>query len=385
MRKKVCFVTGTRAEYGLLLPLMKAIEAESDFELQLLVTGMHLSPEFGLTYKLIEADGLKIDAKVDMLLSSDTAVGISKSVGIGIIGYTDAFAALNPDYVVILGDRFEAFAAASAAYIAQFPIIHISGGETTEGATDEAFRHAITKMAYWHFTATEVYRKRVIQLGEDPARVFNVGAIGIDNIKKMERFSQQELEASLSIDLSRPTVLVTYHPVTLEKNTSRSQFQEIINALLHFKDLQVVITYPNADADGRVVIEMIQDTVKQYPDKFFAFQSLGQKRYLSLIPYVKAVIGNSSSGIVEIPSFHIPTVNIGDRQKGRIAADSVLHVNPTSADIIKGMEIAFSGEFMQKCKEIENPYGNGNTTEQMMKVFAGFTQIKNIQKQFYDL
>lgn len=385
MRKKVCFVTGTRAEYGLLLPLMKAIEAGNDYKLQLLVTGMHLSPEFGLTYKLIEADGLTIDAKVDMLLSSDTAVGISKSVGIGIIGYTDAFATLNPDYVVILGDRFEAFAAASAAYIAQLPIIHISGGETTEGATDEAFRHAITKMAYWHFTATETYRKRVIQLGEDPARVFNVGAIGIDNILKMPRFSKEELEESMSVDLSKPTILVTYHPVTLEKNTSHHQFQEIINALLHFEDLQVVITYPNADADGRVVIEMIQDIVKRYPGKFFAFQSLGQKRYLSLIPYVKAVVGNSSSGIVEIPSFHIPTVNIGDRQKGRIAAESVLHVNPNTADIIKGMKTAFSSEFIQKCKEIENPYGQGNTTEQMMEVFSGLTQIKSIQKKFYDL
>jgi len=385
MKRKICIVTGTRAEYGLLQPLMKAIVQNEALQLQLLVTGMHLSPEFGLTYKQIEADGFTIDAKVDMLLSSDTAAGIAKSVGVGMIGYADAFASLNPDWVIILGDRFEAFGAASAAFLAQRPIAHISGGETTEGATDEAFRHAITKMSYLHFTATETYKKRVIQLGEAPERVFNVGAIGIDNIVNMPRLSIAALEQSLNVNLSRPTVLVTYHPVTLEKNTAGEQFKALTDALLHFDDLQVIITYPNSDADGRIIIDMIQDAVKRHPGHFFAYHSLGQQRYLSLIPHVKAVIGNSSSGIVEVPSFNIPTVNIGDRQKGRIASDSVINVQPNAAAIVAGIEQAFSPAFARICADARNPYGDGKTTERIVAALLACGEVKNIKKQFYDL
>lgn len=385
MRTKICIVTGTRAEYGLLFPLMKAITEDNAMELQLLVTGMHLSPEFGLTYKQIEADGFHINVKVDMLLSSDTPEGISKSMGVGMIGYADAFASLKPDWIIILGDRFEAFAAASAAFVARLPIAHISGGETTEGATDEAFRHAITKMSYLHFTATEAYRKRVIQLGESPDRVFNVGALGIDNIMHLQRSSRSELEQFLSIDLSLPTVLVTYHPVTLENNTAQHQFRSLINALLEFENIQVIITYPNADTDGRVIITELQHIVKKHPGKFFAYPSLGQKRYLSLIPFMKAVIGNSSSGIVEIPSFHIPTVNIGDRQKGRISSDSVIHVAPDKESIISGINKAFSPTFTNKCKDLPNMYGDGKTCGRIMDKLIEFGKVQTIKKQFYDL
>ncbi|PSL35866.1 UDP-N-acetylglucosamine 2-epimerase [Chitinophaga ginsengisoli] len=385
MIRKICIVTGTRAEYGLLLPLMKAIRERKDLQLQLLVTGMHLSPEFGLTYKQIEADGFHIDVKVDMLLSSDTAAGVTKSTGLGMIGFADAFNALQPHWVVILGDRFEAFAAATAAYIAQLPIIHLNGGETTEGAMDEAFRHAITKMSYLHFTATETYRKRVIQLGEAPERVFNVGAIGIDSIMHLPRMTQQELEENLGIDLSQPTVLVTYHPVTLEKNSAADQFAALVRALIDTEGLQIVITYPNADTDGRVIIDQIKELEKQYRSRIYAFPSLGQKRYLSLIPYVKAVVGNSSSGIIEVPSFRIPTLNIGDRQGGRMAAESVIQVAPDEASIKQGLKKALSSEFREFCRQVNNPYGDGQTTGKIIDKLGQFIEIKNIKKKFYDL
>lgn len=385
MIRKICIVTGTRAEYGLLLPLMKAIREQQDLQLQLLVTGMHLSPEFGLTYKQIEADGFHIDVKVDMLLSSDTAAGVTKSTGLGMIGFADAFNSLQPDWVVILGDRFEAFAAATAAYMARIPIIHLNGGETTEGAMDEAFRHAITKMSYLHFTATDVYRKRVIQLGEAPERVFNVGAIGIDSILHLPQMTKKELEENLGIDLSVPTVLVTYHPVTLEKNSAADQFTALVNALIATEGLQVVITYPNADTDGRVIIDLIKDVEKQHQDRIYAFPSLGQKRYLSLIRYVKAVVGNSSSGIIEVPSFGIPTVNIGDRQGGRMAAESVIHVAPDESSIKVGLKKALSPEFSQFCRQVENPYGDGQTTGKIIDKLNQFIEFKNIKKKFYDL
>lgn len=384
MITKICIVTGTRAEYGLLLPLMTAIRERRDMQLQLLVTGMHLSPEFGLTYKQIEVDGFHIDMKVDMLLSGDTPAGITKSIGLGMIGFADAYNILHPDWVVILGDRFEAFAAASAAYIAQIPIIHLNGGETTEGAIDEAFRHSISKMSYLHFTATETYRKRVIQLGEAPERVFNVGAIGIDSIMHLPKMSRQELEENLGVDLDLPTVLVTYHPVTLGKNNAADQFSGMVRALID-EGLQIVITYPNADTDGRVIIELIKKLEKQYQGRIYAYPSLGQKRYLSLIPYVKAVVGNSSSGIIEVPSFGIPTLNIGDRQGGRMAAESVIHVDPEEKAIKEGLKKVLSREFREFCQQVKNPYGDGQTTDKILENLNRFIGRQNIKKKFYDL
>lgn len=385
MRKKICVITGTRAEYGLLRPLMAAIADHTDLQLQLLVTGMHLSPEFGLTYKQIEEDGFHIDRKVDMLLSSDSVSGITKSTAIGMLGFADAFASLEPDWVVILGDRFEAFAAATAAYMARIPVAHLHGGETTEGAIDEGLRHSITKMSYLHFTSTEAYRNRVIQLGESPERVFNVGAIGIDSIMQLDRMTREELEASLKIKLDRPTVLVTYHPVTLEKESAAGQFSVLIAELLAVPSLQIIITYPNADADGRVIISQIQELVKQYPDQIHAYPSLGQKRYLSIMPFLKAVIGNSSSGILEVPSFGIPTLNIGDRQGGRIAAESVVHTETDADAIRQGIKKVLSATFAEECHNVKNPYGDGYATVGIMEALSRYIEVKNIKKKFYDL
>jgi GDP/UDP-N,N'-diacetylbacillosamine 2-epimerase (hydrolysing) len=385
MKKKICVVTGSRAEYGLLRPLMKAIAENEGLQLQLLVTGMHLSPEFGLTYRQIEADGFHIDRKVDMLLSSDAVSAITKSTGLGMLGFADAFESLDPDWVVILGDRFEAFAAATAAYMARIPIVHLHGGETTEGAVDEALRHSITKMSYLHFTSTEAYRSRVIQLGEAPERVFNVGAIGIDSIMELERMDKGELEVSLGIELGQPTVLVTYHPVTLEKESAAGQFSLLIMELLAITSLQILITYPNADAEGRVIISQIQELVKQHPERIHAYPSLGQQRYLSVIPFMKAVIGNSSSGILEVPSFGIPTLNIGDRQGGRIAAESVVHTGTDVDSIREGLRKVLSATFAEQCRNVRNPYGDGHATAGIMDAFLRFIEVKNIKKKFYDL
>jgi GDP/UDP-N,N'-diacetylbacillosamine 2-epimerase (hydrolysing) len=382
--QKICVITGTRAEYGLLSPLMKVIKDDADFQLQIIATGMHLSPEFGLTYKVIENEGFTIDEKVEMLLSSDSEVGITKSTGLGMIGFADAFARLKPDLVVLLGDRFEAFAAATAAFLAKIPIVHLHGGETTEGATDEALRHAITKMSYWHFTSTEAYRKRVIQLGESPERVFKVGAIGLDNIKKIELADKKWLIDDLKFDIDSPFLLITYHPVTLENNSTEEQFTELLNALDEFKNLKFIFTKPNADANGRVIIKLIDEYVNKNAEKAIAFTSLGQKRYLSLMQFAAAVVGNSSSGIIEAPSFNIPTVNIGDRQKGRVAAESVIQTQNNSNSIKNGINKAISIDFQAFCKTIQNVYGDGNTTERIIEILKQNSKI-DLKKPFYDV
>ncbi len=323
MRKKVCIFTGSRAEYGLLKPLIDEILNDKSLKLQLLVSGMHLSPEFGLTYKEIEKDGLKIDEKVEIILSADTPSAISKSIGLGLIGYADALNRLKPDLVVILGDRFEALAFAIASYIHRIPIAHLYGGEETLGAIDNSFRHSITKMSNLHFVSTEQYRKRVIQLGEEPRRIFKVGAIGLDNIKKMKLLKKLDLEKQLNFKIESPTLLVTYHPETTE-NKSEGDFKEILKALDDFKNLKVIFTKPNADTYGRIIINMIDDYVKRNKDKAIAFINLGQLKYLSCMNYIDGILGNSSSGIIEAPSFKIGTINIGDRQRGRIKAKSII-------------------------------------------------------------
>ncbi len=385
MSIKICVFTGSRAEYGLLFPLIQALERHPEYTLQLLVSGMHLSREFGLTYKQIEEDGFRIDEKVEVLLSADSDTAIAKSTGIALMGYADALSRLNPDWLLLLGDRFETFAAATAAHLKKIPVIHLHGGEITEGATDDALRHAISKMSYLHFTSTESHRRRVIQLGEDPSRVFNVGAIGIDNIKQLNLLDRGKLESSLKFDLGENCLLVTFHPVTLENHTETAQLQSLLDALDNFPELNIVFTLPNADAGGRALIEMIHSYVSENQSRAIAFNSLGQLRYLSLMRLVKAVVGNSSSGIIEAPAFGVPTLNIGDRQKGRERAASVLDVSPDSKAIEEGLKQVLSPAFQDFSRTINNPYGDGDSTRKIMLTLDQFRQPLNLKKPFFDL
>lgn len=387
MKKNICIVTGTRAEYGLLCPLIKKINEDDKLNLQLVVTGMHLSPEFGLTYKQVEEDGYKIDEKVEILLSSDTSIGISKSMGLAIISFSEVFDRLKPDMVVVLGDRYEIFSAVSVASISRIPVCHLHGGETTEGAFDENLRHSITKMSYLHFTSTEEYRKRVIQLGESPDRVFNVGAIGIENIKKMNLLSKEELERSINFKLDKKYSIVTFHPVTLENNTAKNQFKELLLVLDKIKDLKVIFTKANSDTDGRIINNMIDEFVLTNKERFISFTSMGSLRYLSAIKYSDVVIGNSSSGIVEVPSFNKPTINIGDRQKGRIQAKSIINCDPIKKEIENAIEKALSKEFLENIKDVKNPYGDGNVSDKVIEKIKYFLENDkiNLKKKFYDL
>lgn len=380
--RKICVITGSRAEYGLLSGLMKAIKEDESLKLQVIATNMHLSPEFGLTYKEIERDGFFINKKVEMLLSSDTANATTKSVGLATIGFADAFEDLKPDMIVVLGDRFEILAAVSAALFFKIPVAHLHGGEITEGAYDDCIRHAITKMSHLHFTSTEEYRQRVIQLGENPKRVFNVGAPGIENIKKVPLMIKEELESTLDgFTLNDKTLLITYHPVTLENSTAEEQIHNLLSALDEYSDIKIIFTLPNSDTDGRVIIRLINEYVSKHPGKAIAYPSLGLKRYLSALQFVKAVVGNSSSGIIEVPSFGIPTLNIGDRQKGRIAADSVINCGTSKKDILEGLDKVLNSGHI----EIHNPYEGKNTTADILHVLKTYPLEGLIQKTFYNL
>ena len=379
--KKVCIVTGTRAEYGLLYWLIKGINDDPEMELQLLVTGMHLSPEFGLTWKEIEKDGFPITRKIEILLSSDTAVGISKSMGLAQISFAEAFDQLEPEIIVLLGDRTEIFSAATAALIAGIPIAHIHGGELTEGAYDDAIRHSITKMSHLHFTSTEQYRQRVIQLGEQPANVFNVGAIGLDNIFKLHLLSKTEFEQSINQKLFNRNLLITFHPVTLEDRSANDQFKQLLSALDESSDTLLIFTKPNSDKDGRIIIQLIDAYVAKNLDKAIAFTSLGQLRYLSAIPHMDAVVGNSSSGIIEVPVFNIPTVNIGERQKGRIMGPTIFNCAPVKKEIRRAIDKALH---FDKIKPWTHPYGDGNTSEKILKIIKE-TREMDIKKPFCDI
>jgi len=383
-KRKICVVTGTRAEYGLLYWLMKEIEEDKDLELQLIVTGMHLSPEFGLTYKTIEKD-FKIDKKIEMLLSSDTSIGISKSMGLAQISFAEAYKELQPDMLVVLGDRYEIFSAVSAAMIARIPIAHLHGGETTEGAFDESIRHSITKMSHIHFTATDEYENRVIQLGEQPDRVFNVGGLGIENIKRLKLLSKEEFEKSIDFKLNKKNILVTFHPVTLEKATASAQFQELLNAIDRLKDTNIIFTKANSDTDGRVINSMIDDYVSRNSDKSVGFTSLGQLRYLSALQYVDAMVGNSSSGLAEAPSFQIGTINIGDRQKGRIMADSVLNCKSDKESISNAFEELYADKFKETLKLSVNPYGDGCASLKIIEELKKIDLKNIIKKSFFDI
>lgn len=383
-KRKICVVTGTRAEYGLLYWLLKEIETDSDLVLQLMVTGMHLSPEFGLTYKEVEKE-FKIDKKVEMLLSSDTAVGISKSMALAQISFAEAYEDLKPDLLVVLGDRYEIFSAVSAAMIARIPIAHLHGGETTEGVFDEAIRHSITKMSHLHFTATNEYRNRVIQLGEDPSRVYNVGGIGVENIKRLKLLSRDEFEKEIDFKLNKRNIVVTFHPVTLENSTAQEQFAELLNAIDKLEDMHTIFTKANSDTDGRVINAMIDEYVGKNSKKSACFASLGQLRYLSALQYVDAVVGNSSSGLAEAPSFKIGTINIGDRQKGRIKATSVIDCEPDEVSIKKAFEMLYSKEFQEGLKTTTNPYGDGMASRKIIEVLKSVDLGSILKKSFYDL
>lgn len=384
--KKICIITSTRADYGLLVPIIEKIKNDKNLKLQLIVTGMHLSPEFGLTYKQIEEDGYEITEKIEILLSSDTAVGISKSMGLTMISFSEAFERIKPDLIIALGDRYEIFSAVSTAHISKIPIAHLYGGETTQGAFDESLRHCISKMSYLHFTSTEEYKKRVIQLGENPNRVFNVGALGVENIKNMKLLSKEELEKQIDFELHDRYALVTFHPVTLEKSTSKIQFRNLLNALEEIQDLKVIFTKSNSDTDGRILNKMIDDFVMKNPKKYKAFVSMGQLRYLSAMKYSCMVIGNSSSGIVEAPSFKVPTINIGDRQKGRIQGETIINSYPCKDDILRSIQIATINIENSSYKNVINPYGDGCTSEKIIKEIKKQLEIKiNLKKKFYDI
>lgn len=382
--KKVCVITGTRAEYGLLTWVLDGIEKSSKLDLQLCVTGMHLSPEFGMTALEIERDGFSIDSKVEMLLSSDTSSGISKSMALGLIGFGDEFQRLKPDLIVLLGDRFEVFAAAAAATFARIPIAHFHGGETTEGVIDEPIRHSLTKMSHLHFVATDEYRKRVIQLGESPERVWCVGGLGIDNIKKLELLQKSEFEKSIGFSLGKRNLLITFHPVTLEENTASEQMEELLAAINELKDTKVIFTMPNADTDGRQLFRLI-DEFTSTNENSIAFTSLGQLRYLSCIKHVDAVVGNSSSGLIEVPSFKKATINIGDRQRGRIQADSVKGCAPDKQSILSAIKSVYEPQFQEKLKTIINPYGEGGASESVVKVIEQIDLKGILKKRFFDL
>ena len=382
--RKICVVTSTRAEYGLLYWLLKEIEADSELKLQLIVTGMHLSPEFGLTYKEIEKE-FKIDKKIEILSSSHTSLDICTDMAKVYEKFAPALAELKPDILVLLGDRYEIFGVAGVASIMQIPIAHIHGGETTQGAFDEAFRHSITKMSHIHFAATNEYANRIIQLGEEPRRVFNVGGTSIENIKKLNLLSKEEFEKSIDFRLAKKNILITFHPVTLENSSAREQFSEILKALDGLEDTNFIFTKANSDTDGDVINKMIDEYVSENSQKAVAFASLGQLRYLSAIKFVDIVLGNSSSGLLEVPSFKKATINIGDRQKGRARASSVIDVMPAKEEILAAIKRAYSKEFEQTLKDTINPYDGGNPSKKMVKILKEIKLDGILKKKFYDI
>lgn len=364
---------------------MKEIQDDRDLELQIIATGMHLSPEFGLTYKVIEKDGFSISAKVEMLLSSDTPVGIAKSIGLGIIGFADVLDRLQPDILVLLGDRYEILAAAQAAMVARIPIAHIHGGEATEGLIDEAIRHAVTKMSHFHFVAANTYRQRVIQLGENPDRVLNFGALGLDNVKRLNLLGKEDFENSIHFRLGKINFLVTYHPVTLSNEGPTRAMQELLGTLDYFKDAKIIFTKPNADTDGRVICQMIDDYQARQPDRVMASVSLGQVRYLSAIKHVDVVIGNSSSGLIEVPALKKPTINLGDRQKGRLKADSVIDCAENTEAMIVAIQKALSANFLFTISNMVSPYGEGNASVRIKDYLKNVNLKDVLQKKFFDM
>lgn len=376
---KICVVTGTRADYGLMYWVLKELETSARFELQLIVTGMHLSPEFGLTYKAIEHDGFSINYKIEMLTSSDTPVGIAKAIGLGTIGFADAFAQLQPDILMLFGDRYELLAAAQSALVARIPIAHVFGGDTTEGAFDEAIRHSITKMSHLHFVSNAKSAQRVKQLGEDPARVFTVGSPALDHIHHLKLLSRKELSQALEFEFKKQNFIVTFHPVTLENNTSEQQFKELLLALDELgTEAGIIFTLPNSDTNGRAIIKLIGEFTATHSHAK-AFTSLGQLKYLSAIRQVDAVIGNSSSGIYEVPSFGKPTVNIGDRQKGRLQATTVINCEAKKDSILEAVKQSLE----MNCLQAVNPYGDGHSAKKIVGILESIQSYQELLKKHF--
>ncbi len=384
--KKVCVVTATRAEYGLLRRIIKKIWEDAELELILVVTGTHLSEKFGYTIQEIENDGFPIAEKIDILENDMDSEGICRTMGNAQIHFANMFQRRKPDLLLVEGDRYELFPICSSAMVCGIPIAHISGGEITEGAIDDVVRHCITKMSYLHFPACETYRKRIIQLGEAPERVFNFGDVGVENVRKMKFMEKEELEKSLGISLQKPFASVTFHPVTLEKNSAKKQVEELLKALEQFEMMNFIVTMANADAEGEVINQIFREKEKEQKN-IFCYSSLGIVRYLSLLKYAEFVIGNSSSGIVEAPCFGIPTVNIGDRQKGRLQASSIIDCVPEAEEIKKSIEKALSPQFKEIARKTHNPYGDGNTSEEIISTIKKFLYRENInlKKKFYDI
>lgn len=382
--RKICVVTSSRADYGLLKSLISCLDSDPKFNLQLIATGMHLLPKFGNTYKEIETDGFKINHKIKMLSNSDTAEAIIKSMGKGSINFADVLVKIKPDLIIVLGDRFEILTVASSALIASIPIAHLHGGESTEGLIDEAIRHSITKMSHLHFVATENYRKKVIQLGEQPNRVFNVGGLGVDRIKNTKLLKKKEIEKILNFKFANKNLLVTFHPVTLEKNNEESHFKQLLLALKLLKDTNIIFTLPNADKNGQIIIKLIKNFVRKNLNAK-SFSSLGQLNYLSCIQFIDGVIGNSSSGLLEVPTFKKGTINIGERQKGRTQASSIINCKPERRSIELAIKKLYSKKFKLQLRKTINPYGNGGATKKIIKVIKNFNLDGILKKEFYNL
>lgn len=385
MSTDVCVATGTRAEYGLLVPLLRALQRTPSIRLRLLVTGTHLSQAFGHTVDEIVGDGFVADESVEMVLASDTPSSVVKSMGVGMIGYSDALTRLDPDVVVVLGDRTEAFAVAAAAHVMRVPVAHIHGGELTGGAIDDALRHAITKFADLHFVAAEEYGRRVVQLGEDPRDVYVVGALGLDNIAHLEPLTVAELEADLDgFALGDRFALVTYHPVTLDEHPGAG-VKPMIEALDE-SDLRVLVTRPNADAAWGGVLDDLLEWERARPEKVKCVTSLGWRRYLSAMTHAAVVVGNSSSGVIEAPSVGTPAIDIGSRQQGRLAAASVLRVPAERAEIARALDTALSDDFRAFAREVENPYGDGTAAERIARVLAERAPgLRGVRRAFFDV
>ncbi len=394
--KRICVVTATRAEYGLLKGIIKSLSAIPGYAVNVAVTGTHLSPDFGMTYREIENDGIPIDRKISILADGDTPSAVSKTMGQAMMQFADYFEESKPDMLLVLGDRYETLAICIAAMNQRIPIAHLYGGETTEGAIDEVIRHAITKLSFLHFTSTESYRRRVIQLGEAPKRVFCVGAMGVENIMHQKLMTKAELQQNLKkecpgFELDGDYCVVTFHPVTLENGSEKKQMEELLAAIRRTKDCKFLITKANADAGGKMINAMLDEFFlqegREQPGKLFLTESLGMVRYLSALKYSVMVIGNSSSGLVEAPSFHIPTINIGNRQRGRLAGDTVINCEPVCEDILCAMQKARTEDFRERCRGAVNPYGDGDTSEKIVAVIREWLEQGKIQlmKQFYDI
>ena len=382
--RRICVVTGSRAEYGLLRWVMEGVRAAPGLTLQVAVTGSHLSAQFGSTYHAIEKDGFHIDRKIEMLLSSDTAAALGKSTGLGTIGFADAWHDLRPEVIVVLGDRFEILSAVSAALFARIPVAHLHGGEASEGAYDEAIRHAITKMSHLHFVGAAAYRDRVIQLGETPDRVFVVGGLGVDAIGRTALLDRPALEASLGFELFAKNLLVTFHPVTLDDVSSADQMTELLAALDPLVDTRLIFTMPSADTESHALWKMVNDFACEHPNAR-AVTSMGQLRYWSAVAQADGVVGNSSSGLHEVPTFRKGTVNIGDRQRGRLRASSVIDCAPRRDSIGAAIRRLYSREFQASLADARNPYGEGGASERIVDVLREHPLDGLVKKTFHDL